>query len=69
MDVYIRFLRSKIDEKYAMKLIETVRGVGLCHPAKLPLSRTPRPPRGPYGPVFFRPLLSFGGGHRGDALL
>ena len=28
VDVYIRFLRSKIDEKYAMKLIETVRGVG-----------------------------------------
>ena len=28
VDVYIRFLRSKIDEKYALKLIETVRGVG-----------------------------------------
>lgn len=28
VDVYIRFLRSKIDEKYSLKLIETVRGVG-----------------------------------------
>ena len=28
VDVYIRFLRSKIDEKYELKLIETVRGVG-----------------------------------------
>ena len=26
--MYIRFLRSKIDEKYSLKLIETVRGVG-----------------------------------------
>ncbi len=28
VDVYIRFLRSKIDERYSLKLIETVRGVG-----------------------------------------
>jgi DNA-binding response OmpR family regulator len=28
VDVYIRFLRSKIDEKYGIKLISTVRGVG-----------------------------------------
>ena len=28
VDVYIRFLRSKIDEQYSLKLIETVRGVG-----------------------------------------
>ena len=28
IDVYIRFLRSKIDEKYKIKLISTVRGVG-----------------------------------------
>ena len=28
VDVYIRFLRSKIDEQYALHLIETVRGVG-----------------------------------------
>lgn len=28
VDVYIRFLRSKIDEAFGMKLIHTVRGVG-----------------------------------------
>lgn len=28
VDVYIRYLRSKIDDIYNMKLIETVRGVG-----------------------------------------
>lgn len=28
VDVYIRFLRQKIDEKYNIKLIHTVRGVG-----------------------------------------
>jgi DNA-binding response OmpR family regulator len=28
VDVYIRYLRSKIDEKYGVKLIHTVRGVG-----------------------------------------
>lgn len=28
VDVYIRFLRSKIDEKFDLKLIRTVRGVG-----------------------------------------
>ena len=28
VDVYVRFLRSKIDEKLGRKLIETVRGVG-----------------------------------------
>jgi len=28
VDVYIRYLRSKIDEKYNIKLIHTVRGVG-----------------------------------------
>ncbi len=28
VDVYIRYLRSKIDEKYKIKLIVTVRGVG-----------------------------------------
>lgn len=28
VDVYIRFLRGKIDEAYGMKLIHTVRGVG-----------------------------------------
>jgi DNA-binding response OmpR family regulator len=28
VDVYIRFLRTKIDEKYGFRLITTVRGVG-----------------------------------------
>jgi DNA-binding response OmpR family regulator len=28
VDVYIRFLRGKIDEIYDIKLISTVRGVG-----------------------------------------
>lgn len=28
VDVYIRYLRSKIDEVYGVKIIETVRGVG-----------------------------------------
>jgi len=29
-DVYIRYLRSKIDDKYGVKYIHTVRGVGYC---------------------------------------
>ena len=28
VDVYIRYLRAKIDEKHSLKLIRTVRGVG-----------------------------------------
>jgi DNA-binding response OmpR family regulator len=28
VDVYVRFLRSKIDEKYGIRLITTVRGMG-----------------------------------------
>ncbi len=28
IDVYVRFLRSKIDEVFGEKVIETVRGVG-----------------------------------------
>lgn len=28
VDVYVRFLRSKIDEVYSVKMIRTVRGVG-----------------------------------------
>ena len=28
VDVYVRFLRSKIDEVYGVKMIRTVRGVG-----------------------------------------
>ena len=28
VDVYIRFLRTKIDEEFGVKMIQTVRGVG-----------------------------------------
>jgi DNA-binding response OmpR family regulator len=28
VDVYVRFLRSKIDERFGIRLITTVRGVG-----------------------------------------
>jgi DNA-binding response OmpR family regulator len=28
IDVYVRYLRSKIDEAYGVKMIQTVRGVG-----------------------------------------
>ena len=28
VDVYIRYLRTKIDDKYGIKMIQTVRGVG-----------------------------------------
>ena len=28
VDVYIRFLRSKLDDAFGLKLIHTVRGVG-----------------------------------------
>jgi len=28
VDVYIRHLRSKIDDRYPVKLIQTVRGIG-----------------------------------------
>jgi DNA-binding response OmpR family regulator len=30
VDVYVRYLRRKIDEPHAVKLIHTVRGVGYC---------------------------------------
>ena len=30
VDVYVRYLRKKIDEPFAAKLIHTVRGVGYC---------------------------------------
>ena len=28
VDVYVRFLRTKIDEAFGVKMIQTVRGVG-----------------------------------------
>jgi DNA-binding response OmpR family regulator len=38
VDVYINYLRRKIDDGHALKLIHTVRGVGyeLSAPAELP---------------------------------
>jgi DNA-binding response OmpR family regulator len=30
VDVYVRYLRSKVDEPFSQKLIHTVRGVGYC---------------------------------------
>ncbi|MCR5101374.1 MAG: response regulator transcription factor [Butyrivibrio sp.] len=30
VDVYIRFLRKKIDDPYEKKLIQTIRGIGYC---------------------------------------
>jgi two-component system copper resistance phosphate regulon response regulator CusR len=30
VDVYVRYLRRKVDEPFALKLIQTVRGVGYC---------------------------------------
>jgi two-component system copper resistance phosphate regulon response regulator CusR len=30
VDVYVRHLRSKVDEPHAKKLIQTVRGAGYC---------------------------------------
>jgi DNA-binding response OmpR family regulator len=30
VDVYVRYLRRKVDEPFALKLIHTVRGVGYC---------------------------------------
>jgi two-component system copper resistance phosphate regulon response regulator CusR len=30
VDVYVRYLRRKVDEPFAVKLIQTVRGVGYC---------------------------------------
>lgn len=30
VDVYVRYLRKKVDESFAVKLIHTVRGVGYC---------------------------------------
>ena len=28
VDVYVRYLRQKIDDKYGMHMIETIRGIG-----------------------------------------
>ena len=36
VDVYVRYLRSKIDDAFGLKLIQTVRGVGYVLTRKLP---------------------------------
>lgn len=42
VDVYIRHLRSKIDDRYLTKLIQTVRGIGyMIEAAEKPASTTP----------------------------
>jgi two-component system copper resistance phosphate regulon response regulator CusR len=30
VDVYVRYLRKKVDEPFPLKLIHTIRGVGYC---------------------------------------
>ena len=30
IDVYVRYLRSKLDDVFQVKIIQTVRGVGYC---------------------------------------
>jgi two-component system copper resistance phosphate regulon response regulator CusR len=30
VDVYVRYVRKKVDEPFPLKLIHTVRGVGYC---------------------------------------
>jgi two-component system, OmpR family, copper resistance phosphate regulon response regulator CusR len=45
VDVYVRYLRRKVDEPFALKLIHTVRGVGYCvrePETDLPAADTPR---------------------------
>ena len=44
VDVYIRHLRSKIDDRYAQKLIQTVRGIGV-HDSTPPRGRPTGPAR------------------------
>ncbi len=43
VDVYIRHLRSKIDDRYQQKLIQTVRGIGYMIDAPEPVAAKPSP--------------------------
>ena len=43
VDVYIRHLRSKIDDRYQQKLIQTVRGIGYMIDAPEPVAVKPSP--------------------------
>lgn len=49
VDVYIRHLRTKIDEKWPSKMIHTVRGIGymLDLPERGTINPPPSPPSGP----------------------
>jgi two-component system copper resistance phosphate regulon response regulator CusR len=46
VDVYIRHLRSKIDDRFAQKLIQTVRGIGYMIEAP-PDKAAEKPPEQP----------------------
>ena len=46
VDVYIRHLRSKIDDRFPQKLIQTVRGIGyMIEAPEKPAERPAGPPR------------------------
>jgi two-component system copper resistance phosphate regulon response regulator CusR len=45
VDVYIRHLRSKIDDRFTQKLIHTVRGIGYMIEA--PVEKPPETPTEP----------------------
>jgi two-component system copper resistance phosphate regulon response regulator CusR len=48
VDVYIRHLRSKIDDRFEPKLIQTIRGIGyLIDAPEKPVERTPEPAERP----------------------
>ena len=51
VDVYIRHLRSKIDDRYPQKLIQTVRGIGYMIEAPKPASNGGRTNRSIQGQV------------------
>jgi two-component system copper resistance phosphate regulon response regulator CusR len=45
VDVYIRHLRSKIDDRFQQKLIQTVRGIGyMIEAPDKPAERSPEQP-------------------------
>ena len=48
VDVYIRHLRSKIDDRYPQKLIQTVRGIGYMIEAPEKPAEKPAGPAAPY---------------------
>ncbi len=56
VDVYVRYLRDKIDRPFGTRTIETVRGAGyrLCAPAKEPVTARAAEPAPPAAPVASR---------------